>query len=433
MAQAKTVRIALAGCGTVGGGVARLLSERRADLADRCGLDLRVVRVLVRDLGRTRSGPLSADLLTTRPQDLLDNDIDLVVELIGGCDTAREIVLSAVRAGKPVVTANKALIALHGGEIFEAARAAGVPVGIEASCCGGIPVIGAIRHGLAANRIDALDGIVNGTCNYILTEMLERQKPYAGALADAQRLGYAEADPTLDVDGTDSAHKLVILASLAFHLPIDIRRVRCEGIDQLALNDLLAGSDLGYVCKLVAQARRFDDGLALQVGPVFMEKTHPLAHVGGPFNAVSVQGHAVGHTFYLGRGAGAMPTASAVVADIIEVASNPQCSDAFPAADPNNPPFYKPLDELDSRFYVRVPVRDDAGVTGLFAEHEISVSAVNTISPDDGTPAQEVSVVVITQQANRGRLRRALKALTGLESIAADPVAIRILDPHPEM
>ncbi|MCP4250518.1 MAG: homoserine dehydrogenase, partial [bacterium] len=267
----------MAGCGTVGGGVVALLAQQGESIARRCGLELQLERVLVRDPDRARPAELPDDVLTTDASALLAQDIDLVIEVVGGCEAARDVVLSAIAAGKPVVTANKALMAEHGPEVFAAAASAGVALGFEASCCGGVPIVSALQRGLIANRIDALYGIVNGTCNYILTEMLESRRSYANALADAQRLGYAEADPTLDVDGTDSAHKLAILAGLAFDAPVDFHRVGVEGIERLELCDLLAGFEQGYVCKLVAVARRESDGLVLQVLPAFMETMHPLA------------------------------------------------------------------------------------------------------------------------------------------------------------
>lgn len=428
----------MAGCGTVGGGVARLIAERREAIARRTGLDLRLACVLVRDLAKTRVMQLPGDALTTEAADLLAPDIDVVVELIGGCDTARYIALAAIRAGKPLVTANKALIALHGEEVFAEARAAAVPVGIEASCCAGIPIVAAIERGLIANRIDALYGIVNGTCNYILTEMLDQRRGYADALADAQELGYAEADPTMDVGGIDSAHKLAILASLAFKEQADFGCVHVEGIEHLDLADLEAGRDLGYVCKLLAIARRYDDGVTLHVGPAFLEATHPLAHVRGPFNAVSIYGHAVGHTLYYGRGAGAEPTASAVVADIIDVVSGNARSGAFPATATESPTAlkYKSIDETRSRFYLRLMVEDKPGVVAdisrIFADQRISLSAINQHDPHDETGGQIVTVVVVTHIAREGDLRKALKRIGELPSVTQPPVAIRIVDEHQE-
>ncbi len=429
----------MAGCGTVGAGVARLLVERRAELARRFWFDLHLVRVLVRDARRDRGDAVPAETLTRDASLLLSNDVDLVIEVIGGCDVAREIVLSAIRAGKPVVTANKALIALHGQEVFEAAFRAGVPLGIEASCCGGIPVVSAIERGLAANRIDALYGIVNGTCNYILTEMLDRRRSYEEALRDAQRLGYAEADPTLDIDGTDSAHKLAILASLAFGAPIAFERVAVEGIARLELADLTAGLDQGYICKLLAMARRYGEGLVLRVSPAFLETSHPLAHVRGPFNAVSIYGDAVGHTLFYGRGAGAGPTASAVLADVIEIARG--------GARPVFPGTYgqtaggaglpdKPADDMRSRFYVRFLVRDQPGVmadiTRIFADHRVSLSAITQQDPHDETCRESVTAVVITHRAREGDFRAALAQSGRLGSVTRPPVAIRIVDEHEE-
>ena len=325
------------------------MGERHADIVGRTGVDLQIGCVVVQEPQRDREPELPAGVVSGDTRALLAPDIDVVVEVIGGCEAAREVVLSAIRAGKHVVTANKALIALHGAEIFAAAREANVSVGIEASCCGGLPIVSAIQRGLVANRIDALHGIVNGTCNYILTEMLESQRTYQDALAEAQSLGYAEADPTMDVDGTDSAHKLAILASLAFGTPIDFGHVHPEGIERIELTDLLAGYEQGYVCKLLAIARREDEGIALQVAPAFLGQAHPLAHVRGPFNAVSLYGHAVGHTLYYGRGAGAEPTASAVLSDVVEIAGENAAPALFPTAPSGgNGPVFCPLDDPET-------------------------------------------------------------------------------------
>lgn len=433
----KTVRLGLAGCGTVGSGVVGLLAQRHDDIAARTGVDLQIACVAVRDPGRSRGVGLLAQVLTSDPRALLASGIDIVVEVIGGCGTARDIVLSAIRAGKHVVTANKALIALHGAEIFAAARQAGVAVGIEASCCGGLPIVSAIQRGLVANRINALYGIVNGTCNYILTEMLDSGRLYEDVLAEAQSLGYAEPDPTMDVNGTDSAHKLAILASLAFGTHVDFDRVHTEGIKQIELTDLQAGYEQGYVCKLLAVARRQDEGITLQVGPAFLDQSHPLAHVRGPFNAVSLYGHAVGHTLHYGRGAGADPTASAVLSDVVEIASGNAAPAPFPAptSDPKDP-IYRSLHDLRSRYYIRLLVQDRPGViadvTRALADQQISLSAITQRDPHDETCQQVVTVVVITHLAREGDLRAALRAIERIPTVTRPPVAIRIVEEREE-
>ncbi len=425
----------MAGCGTVGAGVVRLLGEQREEILRRAGIDLELARVVVRDPGKDRGVDLPAGLASADLSDLLADEVDVVVELIGGCEAARDVVQAAIRAGKHVVTANKALIALHGAAVFAEAAHRGVIVAIEATCCGGIPVINAIQRGLVANRIDALYGIVNGTCNYILTEMLDSRKTYADALADAQRLGYAEADPTMDVDGTDSAHKVAILGSLAFASPMQFSRVRVQGIDRLTLGDLLSGHRRGWVCKLLASARRHEDGFALEVGPTFLPASHALARVDGSFNAVSLLGHAVGHSFYCGRGAGGGPTASSVMADIIAVAAGlaPPSPYPIPAAGATaEGTSYQPLDDLVGRYYLRASVRDVPGVladiAGVFARHEVGLSEL-TLGESDQAAAV---VTAITQPAGAGGVRAVAKASESIETVTQPPAVVRIRESDEE-
>ena len=316
--MADKIGIGIIGCGAVGSAVVRILLEQGRSLTARTGLDLELRHVIVQDTHKERPVDIPKDILSNDPaQPLADPDTHIILELIGGVDTPMDLILEALRCGKDVVTANKALLALRGGPIFAAAREAGRCIAFEAAVGGGIPLIESVRRGLIANEIDAVYGILNGTCNYILTRMLESEVSYSDALAEAQQLGYAEADPTLDVDGTDSAHKLAILASIAMRKTCDYDRISVRGITDLEVTDLLAGDELGYVCKLLAIAQKHDNGLDLTVHPTFIRKSHPLASVAGPFNAVSVYGHAVGHTLFYGRGAGGMPTASAVIADVM--------------------------------------------------------------------------------------------------------------------
>jgi len=435
MEASRILRIGLAGCGTVGSGVVRLLSQQRQAITRRTGVDIQLARILVRNPDRDRGPEVPPQILSTKAADLLAPEIDVVVELLGGCDTAREVVLSAIRAGKHVVTANKALIAQHGDVVFAEAAHRNVSVAIEATCGGGVPVVGAIQRGLVANRIDALYGIVNGTCNFVLSEMLDTRKSYADALADAQRLGYAEADPALDVSGADSAHKLAVLAALAFASPIDLRRVRAEGIERIELADLIAGYEQGYVCKLLAIAERHGKSLALEVLPAFLDRSHPLAAVRGVFNGISLYGHAVGHTHYYGRGAGAGPTASAVLADIVDVAvgTAPRLPYPIPATGATaEGTSYQPLDELEARYYIRFQVQDRPGVLAeiarVFAEQRISLSALTQRDPHDETGRQIVPLVVTTHRARVGDIRAALGRMERIEAVARPPVAIRIVD-----
>src|SRR5216683_3694812 len=313
--------IALIGCGTVGSGVARLLLEQPERLAARAGRALQLRRVLVRDLRKKRGLDLPGELFTSDLRRIAtDPTIEVAVELVGGVAWAKQAVLDLLAAGKDVVTANKALLAEHGAEIFDAARRHGRTVAFEASVAGGIPIVAALSQGLAANQILALQGILNGTCNFILTGMSEQGRDYASALAEAQRLGYAEADPTLDVNGTDAAHKLAILAQIAFGVAITGSSIDRRGIAGIQPLDIRYAGELGYTIKLLAEAWLNERELALHISPVLLRHSTPLAQVRGAYNAIQVVGDAVGDTLYYGRGAGQMPTASAVVADLIDLA-----------------------------------------------------------------------------------------------------------------
>ncbi len=321
MAAVSNIKVSLAGCGVVGSGVLEIIRNRRDYIAERTGFRFEVAKILVSSLAKPRGMDLAESLFTDDPRQFSDTEADLVVEVLGGTSVAKEIVLASLKAGRPVVTANKALLAEHGAEIYGAARAAGTYVAFEASCAGGLPIVGALLGGLMANRVDRLTGILNGTCNFILTEMLDKGKPYGDALSDAQAAGYAEADPSLDVGGGDTAHKLTILGSLAFGMDLECEQVCTTGIEAITLADLAAASAVGYACKLLGVAERLGENVSLQVHPTLIPLTHPLARVGGSTNAVSVFGDAVGETFYAGAGAGSLPTASAVVADMISVAT----------------------------------------------------------------------------------------------------------------
>jgi len=431
----KTIKVALLGCGTVGGGVYRLLTEHAEDLRRRSGFTFEPVCVAVRDRTKPRSVSVPESLITEDPLSAARHpEADIVIETIGGTDVAFEAVMSALTAGKHVVTANKALLALRGTEIFSTARRHGVCLGFEASVAGGIPIIGALRKGLIANRIDAICGIVNGTCNYILTEMSQRDRPYAEALAEAQRLGYAEADPTLDVSGMDSAHKLAILASLAFGIQIDFSQITVEGIESLELSDIRAASELGYVAKLLAIGLREPDGINLRVHPAFVRVGHPLAAVSGSYNAVSVYGHAVGQILLYGRGAGAMPTASAIVSDLVDVAlgnARRSFENLRIWPDLHEPVSLKPIEKIESRYYIRLMVYDRPGVmaavTRVLGEHNISLSAVvQHETPEEQPDKNVVPVVVMTHRAVEGSVRAALQDIARLSVVMAKPVCVRV-------
>jgi len=434
-------RIALVGCGTVGGSTASLLYHKQADITHRTGLEL-IVKYIV-DLDFTRAKTLNLpESIFTKDYDsvIADPEVSIVVELVGGLAFAKTVIEKALKAGKHVVTANKALIAHHGKELFTLARENGVTIGFEASCGGGIPVIKAIVGGLAANRIDALYGIVNGTCNFILTEMIQKGQTYESALKEAQRLGFAEADPTLDVNGGDSAHKLAILSSLAFGYQVDLKKIPAKGIDTLQAIDVQNGNELGYVIKLLAVAERKPNGICLRVRPSFISKDHPLAWISGSFNAVSVYGSETGHTMYYGRGAGGRPTASAVAADIIDAALGISKA-AFDSLTiwPDISPvgIQLPESEISSRYYIRLMVDDKPGVLSQIAKilgtHDISIASVSQkehLTADD--TANGAMIVLTTHSANEGSLTQALDEISALPVVREKPVCLSIIEEHPE-
>jgi homoserine dehydrogenase len=432
--------IGIIGCGVVGSAVARLILDQGAELSARTGVTLELRHVLVRDLTKTRPLTLPAGILTANHADLLaDDQTEIVVELAGGTNQAMAMMLAALHAGKDIVTANKALLALHGPELFAAARSAGRCIAFEAAIAGGTPLVEAVRRGLIANRIDAVYGILNGTCNYILTRMLQDNVGYAHALSEAQRLGYAEADPTLDVDGTDSAHKLALLASLAMQQRCDVQDIPVRGLGDIELADLIAGAELGYVCKLLAVAKRCPDGLDVSVQPTFIPRTHPLAGVLGPFNAVSVYGSVVGHTLFYGPGAGGMPTASAVIADLIDVAIGNarrtfQCIAVLP--DQTGPATHRPPGENRMPWYIRLGLRDRPGGIGKVAtvlgEQGISIATIVQHESFEADHDDAVPVVVTTRPAKEHALQRALSAMTDLDVVIGRPVWIPVLDKHSE-
>ncbi|MCC6680920.1 MAG: homoserine dehydrogenase [Phycisphaeraceae bacterium] len=431
--------IGLIGLGTVGGGVGKLLTEQANLFAQRLGRPVELRRVLVRtqDLAAAKASKLvPAALLTDDAEDFFKQDTAIVVELAGGVNPMRQFVSRALESGRHVVTANKSLLAKHGPELFALARKHNVSIAFEASCAGGIPIIYTLQFSLLSNRVHGLYGILNGTCNYILTQMTRHNQPYDTALDAAQKLGYAEADPTLDVSGADAAQKLSILASLAFGTRIVGEQVPCEGIDKLELADIGFGKEMGYDVKLLGIAERGDDGkVSVGVRPCFLRADDLLADVTGPFNAISVLSDALGHSLYYGAGAGRMPTASAVVSDILNIASGwyPQAfAQLRLTPDLHEPAALLPAEQLVSRFYLRVNAMDLPGtmaqVTTALAEHEISISAVMQHERNEG---QHVPVVVITHEVAQGDLNAAMAKIAGLDCIAGRPVVIRIVDlPH---
>ncbi len=426
----KTINIGILGMGTVGSGVVKLLQDHAALLDRRVG-----ARVRIRRIAETATPRIAVDpkLLTTDAMEVIsDPQVDIVVELIGGTTSARTLCLEAVNKGKHLVTANKALLAEHGLEIYQAAAAKRVDLGFEASVCGAIPIIRSVREGLVANHVQSIMGIVNGTTNYILTKMTETGQPFAEVLAEAQAKGYAEADPTLDVGGLDAAHKLQILASLAYNGYIRFADIYIEGIQKIEATDIAFARELGYRIKLLAIAKEDAGELEVRVHPTMIPEGHLLASVGGVYNAVHIRGDSAGSLMFSGRGAGQMPTASSVVADIVEIAHNivfhrPSRATLLPTATMGEGVVLKPMDRIRSRYYLRVMALDKPGVlsmvSGVLGENQISIASVL----QKGRAEQAaVPVVMLSHEAVEGDMQRALKRINHLEVVAQDTVCIRV-------
>ena len=431
----KNVKVGLVGFGTVGCGVAKLILEEADSIAAKTGLRLQLGCVVDVDTQSARPVKLPDGILTDDLNRLLDDEaISVGVELIGGTDAAKQIQLKILQAGKDVVTANKALLAEHGSELYKAARENNRCIAFEASCAGGIPIISGIRTGLTANNITAMYGIVNGTCNYILSNMTAKDEDFSEALAEAQGKGYAEADPTLDISGNDSAHKLAILASIAFGYEITLDDIFVEGIEATSKDDIRYGGEMGYVLKLLAIGQKDrNNRISLRVHPSFIAKDNSLARVDGPFNAVSIFGSAVGQVMYYGRGAGMMPTASAVVTDIIDVALGNSATTfrhlrVRPRSETES--LIEKIGDTVSRFYIKVMCKDRPGVVAqwsrVLADHEISISGAlqhEGIGPDNTVP-----VVIVTHPTRQESMTGALGDIEKLEVIGGRPVCIRIVD-----
>ena len=427
------VRVGLLGLGTVGSGVVKILNAHRAELEERAGCRLLLHRVADQDLARPREGlDLKSLPLVPDVQRVLDDpDVQIVIELLGGLEPARSFILRAFQAGKHVVTANKALLAHHGTELFDEARRRGVMFGFEAAVAGGIPLIRSIKEGLAANRILSVHGIINGTSNYILTKMTEEGRDFAEVLKEAQAKGYAEADPTLDVEGLDSAHKLQILATLAFRTSVALKDIYTEGITAVTRQDIAYAAELGYRIKLLAIAKTSDGRLEIRVHPTMIPASSPLAAVSGVFNAVFITGDAVGDLMFYGRGAGQMPTASAVWSDVLEIARSlahgvSSHSVELPSIAARPLPL-QPMDEIRCPYYLRVMALDRPGVlsqvAGILGQHNISIASV--LQKGRGA-AEAVPVVMMTHEAREADMRHALAAIDKLPVVAGKTVSIRV-------
>ncbi|MBV9735436.1 MAG: homoserine dehydrogenase [Acidisphaera sp.] len=425
----RPLSVAVAGLGTVGAGVLRMLRDNADIIAARAGRPVAVTAVSARDRTRDRGVSLAGLRWYDDPAALAaDPAVDAVVELIGGADgAARALVLAAITAHKPVVTANKALLAVHGGALASAAEAAGVTLAFEAAVAGGIPVIKALREGLAGNRITRVSGILNGTCNYILTVMRERGREFAEVLAEAQKLGYAEADPSFDIDGIDAAHKLAILAALAFGRPVAFGDVHVEGIREVSALDIAYAGELGYRIKLLGIARAAEGGIETRVHPCMVPQSAPIARVDGVFNAVVAEGDHVGRVMLEGRGAGAGPTASAVVADLIDLARGRATPvwGAGSGALSNAPSL--PIGAHVGTYYLRLMVVDRPGVIAdvTAALRDAGISLESMIQRGRA-PGEAVPVVLVTHETDETSMRAALTRIAALDAVLEKPVLIRI-------
>ncbi len=425
------INVGIIGFGIVGSGTAKVLLANKDILKERLGFELNLGRIADLDITTDRGIKIPEGVLTTDVNRLFnDPEIDIVVELIGGIKPAKDFILKAIQNGKHVVTANKALLATHGTEIFNAAREKGVEVGFEASVAGAIPIIKVMKEGLIANRIKAIYGIINGTSNYILTKMTDENVEFADALKEAQALGYAEADPTFDIEGIDTAHKLTILATLSYGIPLSFGSVHIEGISKITAQDINFASELGYKVKLLAITKETDGEIELRVHPTMLPKDYLIAKVDGPFNAIYVEGDATGSTMYYGRGAGSVPTGSAVVSDIADIARNIQ-KNAIGRV-PTIPNIsgevrIKKMDDIASRYYFRFSALDKPGVlskiSGILGNHNISITSVIQKGRMVG---EAVPLVVLTHEAKEKDMRQAIEEIDKLPVVTGKTVIIRV-------
>ena len=428
------VTVGLIGFGTVGGGVAKILFENAEVIRQRVGVPIDLVRIADLDITTDRGLSLPDGVLTMDAQSVLqDPDIDIVVELIGGYDPAKHFILTAMQQGKSVVTANKALLAVHGEEVFHAATSAGVDIGFEASVGGGIPIIKALTEGLVANRVTSMFGIMNGTSNYILTRMTEEGKSFQEILFDAQEKGYAEADPTFDIEGVDAAHKLAVMVNLAFGTPVNMKDIHTEGISDLSTLDIDFAREFGFTIKLLSIAKYQGGEIEARVHPTLVPSQSPIAQVSGVYNAIHVLGDAVGDVVLYGKGAGALATASAVVSDIVDIARNrlKHVAGRVPVAsfqwDQRAPIRIRPMEEISSMYYLRFVVRDQPGVlsqiAGTLGQHHISISSVLQKGREEG---QAVPLVIMTHRSSERAIQTALQTINHMSFIAEPTTLLRI-------
>lgn len=420
----KQFKVGIIGFGTVGTGTAKIILSQRELIKKRTGIDLILKKVADKDTKRTREISLPEGVLIPDAWEIInDPEIDVVVELVGGIHPAKDFIIEALKKGKHVVTANKALLAEEGNEIFSIAKEKGLQVGFEASVGGGIPIIKVMREGLVANKMLAIYGIINGTTNFILTKMTNEGIDFQDALRQAQELGYAEADPTLDIEGIDSAHKITILASLAYGIPLSFKKTYCEGITKITAQDIAFAREFGYKIKLLAITKILDGEIELRVHPTMIPEDYLIAKVDGVFNAIYVEGDSVGATLYYGRGAGSMPTGSAVVADIVDIA---KVTNSL-TLDFSEKYSIKPIEEIESMYYFRFTALDRPGVlskiSGVFGQHNISIASV---IQKGRSKAGAVPLVILTHKAKEKDVLKALEKIDKLPVVAAKSVFIRV-------
>ncbi|TVT55883.1 MAG: homoserine dehydrogenase [Azoarcus sp. PHD] len=431
----KPINVGLLGIGTVGGGTFTVLKRNEEEITRRAGRPIRITTVADKNLVLAREVAGDDVKLTDDAFSVVtDPEIDIVIELIGGYGVARELVLKAIENGKHVVTANKALLAVHGNEIFAAAQEKGVMVAFEAAVAGGIPIIKALREGLSANRIQWLAGIINGTTNFILSEMRDRGLPFAEVLKEAQALGYAEADPTFDIEGVDAAHKATIMSAIAFGIPMQFDKAHIEGITKLESIDISYAEQLGYRIKLLGIAKKRDDGVELRVHPTLIPEKRLIANVEGPMNAVLVQGDAVGATLYYGKGAGAEPTASAVIADLVDVTrlhtADPEHRVPHLAFQPDQVQDLSvlPIDEIITSYYLRMRVEDQPGVladiTRILADSDISIDAMIQKEPAEGE--SQTDIIMLTHQTVEKNANAAIARIEALDVVKGKVTRLRL-------